>query len=148
MSLRERLTADLAASAKARGARRVSTLRLLLAAVHNEEIAKKVAALTDADVLTVIEREAKRRREAAAAYADAGRSEAAAAERAEEEILRAYLPPPLSDAEIQEVITAVLAEQVGSPHVGTVMGLVMSRLKGRGADGDRVRTLVSRMLSP
>ncbi len=145
MTLLERIDADLKEAVKARAAQRVSTLRLLIAAARNEAIAKSVAALDDADTLTVIEREAKKRREATDAYERGGRSAQAAQERAEEVILRAYLPVPLSDAELEAAVKNALAGLGEKPSLGAAMGAVMATVRGR-ADGTRVRAVVTRLL--
>jgi len=99
--LKERLRGDLTAAMKARDEVRTRTLRMALTSVANEEVAGKAARdLTDDEVLRIIAREAKRRREAAAAFDAAGRPEQAAAERAEDDVLSGYLPAQLSDAEL------------------------------------------------
>src|SRR3954469_20148550 len=99
MTLKERLQADLTTSIKARDELRTGTLRMALAAVTTEEVAGKQAReLSDDDVLAVLTREAKKRREAAEAFDDGGRPELAARERAEGEVLGAYLPAQLANA--------------------------------------------------
>src|ERR1044072_6777836 len=111
MALKERLQSDLTAAMKARDELRAATLRMALTAVTTEEVAGKQArVLSDDEVLTVLAREAKKRREAAEAFDGAGRAELAARERAEGEVLAAYLPAQLSDDEIAELVTAAIAE--------------------------------------
>lgn len=150
-TLRERLQSDLTRALKSSDDVKIRTLRLVAASLTNEEIARKRVALTDDDVLRILEREAKRRREAADAYRSGGREDRAAAELAEAESIAAYLPVPLSDSELEHIVREVLA---GTPTgsggsdaaaVGKVMGAVMSNVRGR-ADGARVRAVVSRML--
>ncbi len=144
--VRERLAADLRMAVKERDAQRTSALRLLSAAIQNEELAaERGGPLPEPDLLRVIEREAKRRQEAAHAYAQGSRPEAAAKERAEETILRAYLPAQLDDADIESVVRQVLSSTESPSDVGMVMRDVMGKLRGR-ADGARVRSLVSRIL--
>lgn len=143
--VRERITADLRTAMKGRDAQRTSALRLLSAEIQNEELAAGNRPLPEPDLLRVIEREAKRRQEAAHAYEQGSRPEAAAKERAEEKILRAYLPAQLDDADIESVVRQVLASIESPPDVGMVMRDVMGKLRGR-ADGARVRSLVSRIL--
>ena len=141
--LKSRLQSDLTTSMKARDAVRSSTIRMALTAVRSEEVAGTAAReLSDAEVVAVLGREAKKRREAATAYDDAGRAELADRERAELEILAGYLPAQLSDAEI----TAIVAEQVaaaaasgvtGRAAMGAVMKAVKPKVEGQ-ADGGRV----------
>lgn len=144
-SVRERIAADLRTAVKERDAQRTSALRLLSAAIQNEELASGNGPLPEPDLLQVIEREGKRRQEAAHAYERGSRPESAAQERAEEKILRAYLPAQLDDADIALVVRQVLSSAESPPNVGTVMRDVMGKLRGR-ADGARVRALVSRIL--
>src|SRR3954464_12253275 len=105
MSLKDRLHADLTSSMKSRDELRSATLRMALTAVTTEEVAgKKARVLSDDEVLTVLGREAKKRREAAEAFDPAGRGELAARERAEGEVLAGYLPAQLSDEEVAEIV--------------------------------------------
>lgn len=145
MTLLERVDVDLKGAVKARDAQRVSALRLLLAALKNEAIARGVPAVPDADARVVIEREAKKRREAADAYARAGRVAQTEQERREETLLRAYLPEPLPDAELEAEVRKALAALGEKPTVGVAMGMVMKSVRGR-ADGTRVRVVVERIL--
>src|SRR3954468_15702433 len=111
MTLKERLHADLTSAIKARDDLRTGTLRMALAAVTTEEVAGKQARqLSDDDVLTVLGREAKKRREAAQAFDEGGRPELAARERAEGEVLDTYLPAQLSDEELITIVSAAIAE--------------------------------------
>lgn len=146
--VQERIRADLIGAVKARDAQRATTLRLLSAAIRNEELARAPSELADSDILQIVEREAKKRREAAQAFEQGARPESALRERAEEKILAAYLPPPMSDAELEKAVSEIVSSLEGSAlETGKVMGAVMAKLRGR-ADGTRVRTLVSRILRP
>src|SRR5580765_6353123 len=111
MALKERLQSDLTAAMKARDELRTATLRMALTAITTEEVAGKQArVLTDDEVLTVLTREAKKRREAAEAFDDADRPELASRERAEGEVLAEYLPAQLSDDELAELVRAAIAD--------------------------------------
>jgi hypothetical protein len=149
MPLKARLRADLTAAMKDRDEVRTRTLRMALTSVSNEEVAgKAVRELSDDEVLKILAREAKRRREAATAFQEAGRDEQAAAERAEDEVLSGYLPAQLSDAEVTELVAAAIAETgaSGMPAMGQVMKTVTPRVAGR-AEGSRVAAEVRRQLA-
>ena len=150
-ALKDRLRADLTAAIKARDEVRSSTLRMVLTAVTNAEVAGKQAKeLTDDDVLTVLTSEAKKRREAATAFADGGRDEMAAKETAEAAVIADYLPEPLTDDEVVALVTAAIAETgaaaEGMRAMGKVMGRVTPHVKGR-ADGAFVAAEVKRQLA-
>ncbi len=147
--LKARLRADLNASMKARDELTTATLRMTLTAVTNDEVAGKSAReLSDDEVLRVITREAKKRREAAEAYDTAGRVELAARERAEGEVLDRYLPEQLGDDELSALVRAAVAEAgATSPRdMGAVMKIVQPQVAGR-ADGKRVSDEVRRQLT-
>ena len=149
--LKDRLRADLTAAIKNRDALRSSTLRMALTAVTNAEVAGKQAReLSDEDVLGVLTAEAKRRREAAEAFDGAGRTESAAKERAEAEVLADYLPEPLSAEEVTALVSQAIestgAAGEGMRAMGKVMGVVSPRTKGR-ADGAAVAAEVRRQLA-
>jgi uncharacterized protein len=147
--LKDRLRADLTTSMKARDEVRTRTLRMALTSVTKEEVAgKAVRELSDDEVLRVLAREAKRRREAAEAFQDAGRAEQAAAELAEDAILSDYLPAQLSDAEVTEIVAEVIAATgaSGMSAMGQVMKVVTPRIAGR-AEGGRVAGEVRRQLA-
>jgi|SRR5579875_3919137 len=149
MSLKEQLHDDLVTAMKARDELRTATLRMALTAVTNEEVAGKQArALSDDEVVKVLAREAKKRREAATAFADAGRAEQAERERAEEGVLEAYLPAQLSDDELASLVAETLAELgVSGPQaMGQVMKAVQPKVAGR-AEGGRVAGEVRRQLA-
>jgi uncharacterized protein YqeY len=149
-ALKDRLRADLTTAIKARDELRSSTLRMVLTAITNAEVAGKEAReLSDEDVLGVLSSEAKRRREAATAFAEGGREEMAAKEAAEGEVIAEYLPTPLTDAEIAALVTAAV-EQTGAAGegmraMGKVMGVVTPQVKGR-ADGGAVAAEVRKQL--
>jgi uncharacterized protein YqeY len=144
--LKDRLRSDLTTSIKARDTLRSSTLRMVLSAVTNAEVAGKEAReLSDEDVLGVLTTESKKRREAAEAFEGAGRTEQAAKERAEAEVIAGYLPEQLSDSEIRELVTMTIDElgvrADGMRAMGRVMGALQAKTKGR-ADGGLVAAAV------
>jgi uncharacterized protein YqeY len=148
-SLKERLHSDLNAAMKSRDELTTATLRMALTAVTNEEVAGKSARqLSDDEVLRVLGREAKKRREAAEAFDGAGRAELADRERAEGTVLDRYLPSQLGDDELAELVAAAIAESgATSPRdMGAVMKLVQPRVAGR-ADGKRISDEVRRRLA-
>lgn len=149
-TLKDQLRADLTTAMKARDQVRSSTLRMVLAAVANAEVAGKTAReLSDDEVVTVLGAEAKKRREAAAAFDEGGREESAAKERAEAEVIAVYLPERLDDAEIERIVAAAVestgAAGEGMKAMGRVMGVVQPQVKGR-ADGAAVAAEVRRQL--
>lgn len=147
--LKARLRSDLNAAMKARDELTTATLRMTLTAITNEEVAGKQAReLADDEVLRVITRESKKRREAAEAYAAAGRAELAARERQEGEVLERYLPAQLGDEELAELVRAAVAEAGASTprDMGSVMKIVQPKVAGR-ADGKRVSDEVRRQLA-
>jgi uncharacterized protein len=149
-ALKDRLRSDLITSIKARDELRSSTIRMVLAAITNAEVAGKEAReLSDDDVIGVLSTEAKKRREAATAFADAGRTELSAKETAEAAVIAEYLPEQLAEAEIAELVTAAIAQTgaagEGMRAMGRVMGVVSPQVKGR-ADGGAVAAEVRRQL--
>lgn len=148
-TLKDQLRSDLTAAMKARDETRTRTLRMALTSISNEEVSgTAVRDLTDDDVIKILTREAKRRREAAAAFAEAGRGDQAAAERAEEQVLAGYLPAQLDDDELAALVTAAIAETgaSGPGGMGQVMKVLTPRVAGR-ADGSRVAAMVRGQLS-
>jgi uncharacterized protein YqeY len=148
--LKDRLRSDLTTAIKGRDELRSSTLRMVLTAVTNLEVSGKEAReVSDDDILGVLTSEAKKRREAAQAFEDAGRSESAAKERAEAEVIAEYLPAQLSEDEIRDLVTAAIAQtgaaELGMKGMGKVMGVVQPQVKGR-ADGGAVAAEVRRQL--
>lgn len=149
-ALKDRLRADLTAAMKARDEVRSSTLRMVLTAVTTAEVAgKQSRELSDEDVVGVLSSEAKKRREAAEAFEQGGRPEMAAKERAEAEVLAEYLPEPLSEQEVADLVTSAIAQtdarEEGMRAMGKVMGAISSQVKGR-ADGAAVAAEVRRQL--
>ena len=148
--LKDRLRTDLTAAIKTRDEVRSSTLRMALTAITNAEVAGKTAReLTDEDVVGVLAAEAKKRREAAEAFDAAGRTESAAKERAEAEVLADYLPTPLTEDEIRDLVATTIeslgVRDEGMKAMGRVMGVVTPQVKGR-ADGGVVAAEVRRQL--
>jgi uncharacterized protein YqeY len=147
--LKERLRADLTDAMRSRDQVRLRTIRMALSSITNEEVSgSSVHELSDEDIVKVLTREAKKRREAAEAYAAAGRADQAEAERAEGEVLAGYLPAQLSDDELASLVTAAIAETgaAGMPGMGKVMKAVTPQVAGR-ADGGRVAAEVRRQLT-
>jgi len=151
-TLKEQLRTDLTEAMRARDEIRTATLRMALTAVTNEEVSGKEAReLSDADVLAVLGREAKKRRESATAYDDAHRPELADRERAELVVLDTYLPSALGADELAAIITAAVAQAKaegaeGPRAMGAVMKLVTPLVTGR-ADGSQVAAEVRRLLA-
>jgi len=149
--LKDRLQTDLTASIKARDEMKSGTIRMVLSAITTEEVSGKEAReLSDDDILTVLGREAKKRREAAQAYDDAGRTELADKERAELAVIDTYLPSQLSQEEVQAIVDAAVAEVAasgaeGGKAMGAVMKIVQPKVKGR-TDGSQVAALVKAAL--
>jgi uncharacterized protein YqeY len=147
--LKDRLRADLSTAIKSRSTVTVATLRMALAAITTEEVSGSSAReLSDEEVLAVLAREAKKRREAAEVFAAAGRDELATRERAEGEVLARYLPQQLSDDELMTLVSEVIddvAEQLGKrPNLGQ-LGLVMKAAKAKAAgraEGQRLAAAV------
>jgi uncharacterized protein YqeY len=151
-NLKEQLHTDLTAAIKAKDSLTSGTLRMVLAAITNEEVSGKEArVLNDQDLITVLNREAKKRKEAATAYDDAKRPELADKERAELGIIQAYLPAALSDEDLAKIISDAIAEvaaggTAGQSAMGAVMKLVSPQVSGR-ADGGAVAAAVKSALA-
>jgi hypothetical protein len=147
--LKDRLRADLNDAMRARDQVRMRTLRMALTSITNEEVAGRTAReLTDDEVMRVLTREAKKRREAAEAFGAAGRTEQAAAERAEGEVLAGYLPAQLGDDELATLVATAIAQTgaAGPAGIGQVMKAVTPQVAGR-ADGARVAAEVRHQLT-
>ncbi|HEX7744204.1 MAG TPA: GatB/YqeY domain-containing protein [Micromonosporaceae bacterium] len=148
-TLKDLLTANMRSALKARDELTTSTLRMALAAVGTAEVAgKEKRELSDEEVLSVLTKEAKKRREAATAFAEAGRAEQAARETAEGEVLERYLPKQLADDELAEVVAAALSAGgfSGKGQMGPAMKAAQAAVAGR-ADGARVAAEVRRQLA-
>jgi uncharacterized protein len=147
--LKQRLRADLTTSMKARDAVRTRTIRMVLTAITTEEVAGAAAReLSDAEIVKVLTREAKKRREAAEAFETGSRPGQAAAERAEAEVIAGYLPAQLTDAQLSDLVAAAIDDTgaAGPRGIGQVMKAVTPRIAGR-ADGARVAAEVRRQLA-
>ena len=148
--LKDRLRADLTTAIKTRDQIRSSTLRMVLTAITNAEVAgKQQRELSDDDIVGVLSSESKKRREAAEAFDHAGRTDSAEKERAEAEVLADYLPAQLREAEVSDLvaqtIAALGASDDGMRAMGKVMGALQPQVKGR-ADGSLVAAEVRRQL--
>lgn len=149
MSLKEKLQNDLTAAMRARDEIKSSTIRMILTSIKNEEVSGKEARdLSDAEVITVLSREAKKRREAAEAFDQAGAKDRADQERAEGVVIAEYLPKQLSEDEIKALIAAAIAETgANSPaQMGLVMKSLQPKTAGK-ADGGLVSSLVKAALA-
>jgi uncharacterized protein YqeY len=149
MALKEKLRADMTTALKSKDELRLATLRMALSAITNEEVAGKSAReLSDDEVLKVLAREAKKRREAAEAFDGAGRNELADRERAEGVVLEEYLPAQLSDDEIAAIVRDAIASTgaEGPQAMGQVMKVVQPQIAGR-AEGGRVAGEVKKQLA-
>jgi len=132
MTLKDRITEDMKSAMRAHEAARLSTIRLLLAGIKQREVDERKV-LTDADVLAVIDKMVKQRRDSIAQFEAGKRMDLVAAEQAELEVLQGYLPQQLSDAEIDALIEAAIAETgaAGPAGMGKVMGALKPKLAGR-----------------
>ena len=149
MALKEKLQNDLTEAMRARDEVRSATIRMILTAIKNEEVSGKEARdLNDQEVITVLSREAKKRREAAEAFEQAGAADRAANEKAEGVIIAEYLPAQLSESEIKELIATAISETgaSGPQQMGLVMKSIQPKIAGR-ADGGLVSSLVKAALS-
>jgi uncharacterized protein YqeY len=147
MTLKERITEDMKAAMRAKETARLSAIRLLLAAMKQKEVDERVQ-LGDAEVIAIIEKLLKQRRESVTQFEAAGRTELAAGEKFEIEVLTAYLPQRMSEAEVAQAIQAAIAETgaASARDMGKVMGLLKTRLAGR-ADMTQVSALVKAKLA-
>ena len=147
--LKAKIRNDLTDAIRARDEIKSGTIRMVLTAITNEEVAGKVAKeLTDAEVITVLSREAKKRREAAEAYEAAGRADKAALEKSEGEIIAGYLPQQMSESEVAALVSAAIAAAgaTGPGDMGKVMGILKPQVAGK-ADGALVSGLVKAALA-
>ena len=149
MGIKEKLQADLTEAIRSLNEVVSGTVRMLLAAITNEEVAGKAAKiLTDAEIITVLSREAKKRREAVEAYTQAKRDDLAGKEKAEAAVIANYLPEQLSEDEIKKLIQAAIAETdaKGPAGMGLVMRVLQPKIAGK-ADGGVVSGLVKAALT-
>ena len=149
MSIKETLKNDLTEAIRSSDKLVSGTIRMVLTAITNEEVSGKEArVLTDDEVITVLSREAKKRREASEEFAKAGRTDKAAEEKAEGEVIARYLPAQLSEDEIKALIAAAVASTgaAGPADMGKVMGAIKPQIAGK-ADGSLVSSLVKAALA-
>ena len=149
MSIKERLQKDLTEAIRGRDETTSGTIRMVLTAITNEEVAGKEArVLSDEEVITVLSREAKKRREAAEAFENAGRADKSALEKSEGEVIAKYLPAQLSEADIAAIIAEAIASTgaQGPGDMGKVMGAIKAKIAGK-ADGGVVSALVKAALN-
>lgn len=149
MGLKETLRSDLTEAIRSRDELKSGTIRMVLTAITNEEVSGKEArTLDDAEIITVLSREAKKRREAAEAFTIGGRADRAERETLEGEIIASYLPAALSEDEIKSIIAQAIVETgaSGPAGMGQVMKIVAPKIAGR-ADGSIVSALVKAALS-
>jgi uncharacterized protein len=150
--MKQRLQEDLTAAIRSRDEVRSATIRLALSAIKTEEVAGKEAReLSEAEVITVLSKEAKKRKEAADVYRQAGAEDRALAEEAELAVLAEYLPQALSSAEVEQIVKAAVAQAAadgltGMKAMGAVMKVVQPQTLGR-ADGAEVAALVKQLLA-
>jgi uncharacterized protein YqeY len=148
MGLKEKLQSDLTDAIRGRAEVKSGTIRMLLAAITNEEVSGKSArVLNDAEIITVLSREAKKRREAVEAYVAAKRTDLADKEKAEGDVIAQYLPAQLSEDEIKKMIADAIAETgaSGPAGMGLVMKVLSPKIAGK-ADGGVVSGLVKAAL--
>ncbi len=152
MSLKSQLQSDLSQAIKAKDQTVSGTLRLALSAITTEEVAGKQAReLSDAEVVSILVKESKKRKEAAEAFTAANRQELADKELAELKVLEKYLPTPLTDAEVDEIIKSAIAEaaeqgNTGMKAMGVVMKIVQPKTTGR-YDGSKIAAMVKEALA-
>jgi uncharacterized protein YqeY len=148
MGLKEKLQSDLTDAIRSRAEVKSGTIRMLLAAITNEEVSGKSArVLNDAEIITVLSREAKKRREAVEAYVAAKRTDLADKEKAEGDVIAQYLPAQLSEEDIKKMIADAIAETgaAGPTGMGLVMKVLSPKIAGK-ADGGVVSGLVKAAL--
>ena len=149
MGLKETLQSDLTEAIRSRDELTSGTIRMVLSALTNEEVSGKSArVLTEAEIITVLSRESKKRREAADAFRDAGRADKSELETKEGEVIARYLPAQLSEDELKKLIADAIAETgaTGPAGMGQVMKLIQPKIAGK-ADGGLVSSLVKAALN-
>lgn len=147
MSLQEKLVAELKASMLAKNADRTGALRMLKSALGYAQIEKKTEALSDADVVVLLQKEAKKRRDAMEEYGKAGREDLVAKEKAELAVVEEFLPRALSESEVEALVRAAIAEvgATSKKDMGVVMKASQARAAGR-ADGKTLSQWVGKLL--
>ena len=149
MGLKERLQSDLTEAIRSRDELRSGTIRMVLTAITNEEVSGKSArVLTDAEIITVLSREAKKRREAADAFKDAGHADRSQRETDEGKVITEYLPEQLTEDDVKKIIADAIAETgaSGPAGMGVVMKAIQPKVAGK-ADGGTVSSLVKAALT-
>ena len=149
MGIKEQLQSDLTEAIRSRNEIVSGTIRMVLTSIRNEEVSgKEERTLADAEIITVLTREAKKRREAADAFADAGRADKAELEKAEGEVIAKYLPAQMSEDDVKKLVAAAIAQSgaAGPGDMGKVMGILKPQVAGK-ADGGLVSSLVKAALA-
>jgi uncharacterized protein YqeY len=149
MGIKEQLQSDLTEAIRSRNEIISGTIRMVLTSIRNEEVSgKEERTLADAEIITVLTREAKKRREAAEAFADAGRADKAELEKAEGEVIAKYLPAQMSEDDVKKLVAAAIAQSgaAGPGDMGKVMGILKPQVAGK-ADGGLVSGLVKAALA-
>jgi uncharacterized protein YqeY len=149
MGIKEQLQSDLTEAIRSRNEIVSGTIRMVLTSIRNEEVSgKEERTLADAEIITVLTREAKKRREAAEAFADAGRTDKAELEKAEGEVIAKYLPAQMSEDDVKKLVAAAIAQSgaAGPGDMGKVMGILKPQVAGK-ADGGLVSGLVKAALA-
>jgi uncharacterized protein YqeY len=149
MGIKEQLQSDLTEAIRSRNEIVSGTIRMVLTAIRNEEVSgKEERTLADAEIITVLTREGKKRREAAEAFADAGRADKAELEKAEGEVIAKYLPAQMSEDDVKKLVAAAIAQSgaAGPGDMGKVMGILKPQVAGK-ADGGLVSGLVKAALA-
>jgi uncharacterized protein YqeY len=149
MGIKEQLQSDLTEAIRSRNEIVSGTIRMVLTSIRNEEVSgKEERTLADAEIITVLTREAKKRREAAEAFADAGRADKAELEKAEGEVIAKYLPAQISEDDVKKLVAAAIAQSgaAGPGDMGKVMGILKPQVAGK-ADGGLVSGLVKAALA-
>ena len=149
MGIKEQLQSDLTEAIRSRNEIVSGTIRMVLTSIRNEEVSgKEERTLTDAEIITVLTREGKKRREAAEAFADAGRADKAELEKAEGEVIAQYLPAQMSEDDVKKLVAAAIAQSgaAGPGDMGKVMGILKPQVAGK-ADGGLVSGLVKAALA-
>ena len=149
MGIKEQLQSDLNEAIRSRNEIVSGTIRMVLTSIRNEEVSgKEERTLADAEIITVLTREGKKRREAAEAFADAGRADKAELEKAEGEVIAKYLPAQMSEDDVKKLVAAAIAQSgaAGPGDMGKVMGILKPQVAGK-ADGGLVSGLVKAALA-
>lgn len=149
MGIKEQLQSDLTEAIRSRNQIVSGTIRMVLTSIRNEEVSgKEERTLSDAEIITVLTREGKKRREAAEAFADAGRADKAELEKSEGEVIAQYLPAQMSEDDVKKLVAAAIAQSgaTGPGDMGKVMGILKPQVAGK-ADGGLVSGLVKAALA-